>query len=92
MTGVLATAVGRPVVDHTKLTGLYDLAVVWDDAPVRDAGVPGAKGLDTQEGPAGDEHGSIFTAVQEQLGLRLESSRAAVEVIVVDGVQQPAAN
>jgi uncharacterized protein (TIGR03435 family) len=92
MTRVLATAVGRPVADHTELTGLYDLSVVWDDAPVRDGGVPGTKGLDAQESPAGDEHGSIFTAIQEQLRLRLEPSRAAVEVVVVDGVQRPAAN
>jgi uncharacterized protein (TIGR03435 family) len=91
MTGVLATAVGRPVVDHTELTGLFDLSVVWDDAPVSDGGLPGTKGSDAQEGPAG-EHGSIFTAVQEQLGLRLEPSRAAVEVVVVDGVQRPAPN
>jgi uncharacterized protein (TIGR03435 family) len=92
MTVLLATAVGRPVVDHTELTGLYDLSVIWDDAPVRDGGVPGTKGSDTQESPANDEHGSIFTAVQEQLGLRLEPAREAVEVVVVDGVQRPSAN
>jgi bla regulator protein blaR1 len=92
MTGVLATALGRPVVDRTELTGLYDLSVVWDDAPVSDGGLPGTKALDAQEGPAGDEHGSIFTAVREQLGLRLEASRAAVEVLVVDSVQRPGAN
>jgi uncharacterized protein (TIGR03435 family) len=92
MTGVLATAVGRPVVDHTELTGLYDLSVFWDEAPVRDGGVPGTKGSDAQEGPSGDEHGSIFTAVQEQLGLQLRPSRAAVEVLVLDGVQRPTSN
>lgn len=92
MTGVLGTALGRPVVDHTGLTGLYDLFVVWDDAPVRDGGLPGTKGLDAEQSPAGGEHGSIFTAIQEQLGLRLAASRAAVEVVVVDGLQRPGAN
>ena len=38
LTGVLATALGRPVLDRTGLTGLYDLAVQWDDAPVREGG------------------------------------------------------
>ncbi len=92
LTGVLAGAVGRPVVDRTGLTGLYDFSMVWDDAPVRDAGVPGTKELQGQEAPVGDEHGSIFTAVREQLGLRLETLRAPVEVIVVDGVEKPVAN
>ncbi len=92
MTKVLATALGRPVVDQTELMGLYDLSLVWDDAPVRDGGVPGANGLDTREPIVGDEHGSIFTALEEQLGLRLEASRAPVEVLVVDGVERPTSN
>lgn len=92
LTGLLAGAAGRPVVDRTGLTGLYDISVVWDDAPVRDAGVPGTKETPGQEAPVGDEHGSVFTAVQEQLGLRLEASRAPVEVIVVDGAERASAN
>jgi uncharacterized protein (TIGR03435 family) len=40
-------------------------------------------------GDASDEHPSIFTAVQEQLGLRLESSRAPVDVLVVDHIEKP---
>jgi uncharacterized protein (TIGR03435 family) len=65
MAAVPATAVGRPVVDRTGLAGLYDLSVMWDDAPVRDAGMPGTQTLAAKESPAGDDHGSIFTAVQE---------------------------
>lgn len=91
MTGVLATALGRPVVDRTGLTGLYDLSVQWDDAPVREGGLPGA-GVSVPIASVGGEHGSIFTAVQDQLGLRLESGRAPVEMIVVDGVEPPSVN
>jgi uncharacterized protein (TIGR03435 family) len=92
MTGVLATAVGRPVVDHTELTGLYDISVIWDDAPVRDGSVPGARGSEAQAGPVGDEHGSIFTAMLEQLGLKLEAGKGPVEVFVVDRVEKPSEN
>jgi uncharacterized protein (TIGR03435 family) len=88
MVQVLATALGRPVIDRTGLRGLYDFSVQWDDAPVREGGVPG---LDVPAAP-GNDRGSIFTAFQEQLGLRLEPQRAPVEVIVVDGVERPSAN
>jgi uncharacterized protein (TIGR03435 family) len=92
LTGLLSTALGRPVVDQTGLTGHYDLSVVWDDAPVRDAGLPGAQGLDAQALATPDEHGSIFTAVREQLGLRLNGARVAVDVLVVDGAKRPTPN
>src|SRR5262249_17821448 len=82
LTGVLATALGRPVLDPTGLKGSYDLSVQWDDAPVRGGGLPGIP----DPGPAatvpGTERGSIFTAVPDQLGLRLEAQRAPVDVLV----------
>jgi uncharacterized protein (TIGR03435 family) len=87
LTQVLATALGRPVVDHTGLGGLYDLSVQWDDAPVPEGGVPG---LDVSAPANG--RGSIFSALQDQLGLRLEAQRAPVEVIVVDGISRPSPN
>ena len=92
LTGVLATALAKPVVDRTGLTGFYDVSVVWDDAPVHDGRAPGAKELAAIETPVGDEHGSIFTALEEQLGLRLKPSRAAVEVLVVEGAERPGPN
>ena len=88
MTQVLATALGRPVIDRTGLSGPYDLTLDWDEAPVREGGVPG---LDLP--PAlGSDRGSIFTAIQEQLGLRLEPQRVPVEVIVIDRIQRPSEN
>jgi uncharacterized protein (TIGR03435 family) len=85
MTQLLSAALGRPVVDRTGLNGIYDLSLEWDDAPMREGGVPG---LDAPTAP-GNEHGSIFTAIQDQLGLRLEPERVPVEVIVVDRMEMP---
>jgi uncharacterized protein (TIGR03435 family) len=88
LTSVLATALGRPVVDQTGLAGIYDLSVQWDDAPVKEGGVPGTE----VAGAVGNDRGSIFTALQEQLGLRLTQQRTWVEVIVIDGIERPSAN
>jgi uncharacterized protein (TIGR03435 family) len=88
LTGVLATALGRPVLDRTGLTGLYDLSVQWDDAPVREGGAPG---IDVPPAP-GDDHGSIFTAVENQLGLHLERQHAPVDVLVIDHIDKPSSN
>src|SRR5262249_14485241 len=65
LTAVLATALGRPVVDRTELKGSYDILVRWDDAPVRDGGFPGTADspLTPAATSAGNELGSIFTAV-----------------------------
>jgi uncharacterized protein (TIGR03435 family) len=94
LTGVIATALGRPVLDRTGLTGSYDLSVQWDDAPVREGGLPGT--ADSQSRGAGtisnSERGSIFTAVPDQLGLRLEAQKAPVEVLVIDEIQRPSPN
>jgi uncharacterized protein (TIGR03435 family) len=88
LTQVLASALGRPVVDRTGLTEFYDLSVEWDDAPVPDGGVFGTRGAP----PPAYERGSVFTALQEQLGLRLEPVRAPVEVIVIDRLETPSVN
>ncbi|HTM03563.1 MAG TPA: TIGR03435 family protein [Vicinamibacterales bacterium] len=70
-------AVGRTVVDDTALTGNYDLSISYSR--------PAATGTDLG-GP------SIFTAVQEQLGLKLQPSRVPMEVVVIDSAAIPAAN
>ncbi|SRR5579883_1211611 len=88
LAGVLATALGRPVLDRTGLTGFYDLSAQWDDAPVREGGAPG---IDVPPAP-GNDRGSIFTAVENQLGLRLSPHRAPVEVLVIDRIDKPSSN
>ena len=94
LTVVLASALGRPVVDLTGLGGSYDLAVQWDDAPVRDGGLPGIADPQSRQAatPAGNERGSIFTAISDQLGLRLDAQRAPVDVLVIDDIRRPSAN
>jgi len=76
---------GRPVVDRTGLTGSYDFDLAWMPDPVG-----GAPAVDA---PASDPNStSLFTALQEQLQLKLESTRAPVEVLVVDSIEPPAEN
>jgi bla regulator protein blaR1 len=88
LTNVLARFVNRTVVDRTGLTGNYDLDLQWtpDQMPQgRGDPPPGAPAL-----PAIDPNGpSIFTAVQEQLGLKLESTKGPVSVVVIDRVEHP---
>jgi uncharacterized protein (TIGR03435 family) len=82
----LTQQLGRIVVDKTGLAGQYDVDLRWtpDDT---------SSPIGGQSGPGPDSTApSIFTAIQEQLGLKLESRKAPVDVLVVDHVEAPAAN
>jgi uncharacterized protein (TIGR03435 family) len=79
----LATILGRPVVDKTGLTGVYDIEMTYTPDPSMAQQLP--SGSDTP-GP------SIFTAMQEQLGLKLTAGKGSVEVIVVDSAEKPIVN
>jgi uncharacterized protein (TIGR03435 family) len=70
----------RPVVDLTRLEGTYDFVLTWapDEAQAGQAGSADAPG--------------IFTAMQEQLGLKLSAEKTAVPVMVIDRVEQPSPN
>ncbi len=92
----LSQHTGRTVVDRTALEGSfnYDLEFAPDPG-LRGRGPggglpPGPAPEETT--PANTEGVSIFTAIQEQLGLRLESQRGPVEVVVVDSADQPSEN
>jgi uncharacterized protein (TIGR03435 family) len=90
----LSYALGRPVIDKTSLSGEFDFALQWTPEPGEDGG-PTTAGLPpgTSDQPASTSDGpSIFTAIPEQLGLRLKSGRGPVEVIVIDDVRMPTAN
>ncbi len=80
--GMLATSfsfpLDRPIVDQTGLTGKYDYTLKLTYAADR-----------TVTGPSGE---SLFTAIEEQLGLKLEPKRAQVETIVIDHVERPTEN
>jgi uncharacterized protein (TIGR03435 family) len=81
---ILTQIAGRTVLDKTRLKGSYDVTLNWapeDGEPTLLNGVP-------QE----ETRASIFTALQEQLGLKLESQKAPVEVLVIDHVERPSEN
>ena len=79
----LADTLGRPVIDKTGLTEKYDWKLEW--APEATPGSTEAP-LQVSAGP------TIFTALQDQLGLKLESTKGPVEVYVIDHIDQPSEN
>jgi len=74
---VLAKTLGRSVIDKTGLTGTWDVTLKW---------TPDELAPDTN-----NDTGS-FTALQEQLGLRLESQKGPVSVLVIDSAERASPN
>jgi len=90
---VLANQLGRPVVDKTGLTGNYDIKLAWTPDPGQPAPGPLGPPPGLEPPPVPDPSGpSIFTAIEEQLGLRLESQKGPIETIVIDSVEKPSEN
>ena len=90
LTTLLARELHRTVLDRTGITGLFDIYLEWNREATakRLAAKPGDASrafapLDEEESP------SLFSAVERQLGLKLESVKAPVEVIVIDQVENP---
>jgi uncharacterized protein (TIGR03435 family) len=81
LAAMLTSHTGRTVIDRTGLTGKYDITLKWtpDNAP------PVTDG-------SGDQPPNIFTALQEQLGLKLEPSKGPVDTLVIDHVELPTEN
>src|SRR5262249_16784356 len=95
MVNFLTQSVGRPVIDRTRLTSWYVVTLKWPPEPgsiqpapfgLPPGALPGANPLPP---PADPEAANLFTAVQEQLGLKLESGRGPVEVLVIDRIEKP---
>jgi uncharacterized protein (TIGR03435 family) len=80
----LAKETGRDVVDKTGITGRYDLKLQW--TPDEGAEPASNGSASTDSGP------SLFTALEEQLGLKLEPAKGPVQVLVIDYVEMPSAN
>lgn len=89
----LSQQLGRVVIDKTGLSGKYDFTL---DLPAGQRSVPTAKPPDGSDaganGASDDSEPSIFTLVQDQLGLKLESTKAPLPIVVIDQVQRPSAN
>ena len=89
----ISRQLGRPVIDRTGLMGRYDIKLQWTPDPGQNATPLGGGPLPGAEPPPTDPNGpSIFAALQEQLGLRLESEKAPVDLIVIDRVEKPSEN
>ncbi|MGA7156342.1 MAG: TIGR03435 family protein [Acidobacteriaceae bacterium] len=75
---ILQFHVDRPIIDQTGLKGRYDFKLQWstDDAPTT----------------ATDALPGLFTAIQDQIGLKLERVKAPADVLVIDTVERPGAN
>lgn len=83
----LSILLGRPVIDKTRISGMHNFTVVMKrDEPLA-ATVEIGNPVVRSSAPA-----SIFSALQEQLGLKLESKKGPVEVLVIDHVERPSAN
>jgi uncharacterized protein (TIGR03435 family) len=88
----LSQILGRTVIDKTDAMGLYDFDLKWTPELGQNIGAPGPLPPGVPP-PSTDPSGpSLVTALQEQLGLKLESSRGPVEVLVIDSVQKPSEN
>lgn len=74
---------GRDIIDKTEIKGRYDLTLNW---------TPDAGAVTDDATSTADFGPSLFTAVQEQLGLKLEPAKAPVQVLVIDHVEMPSAN
>jgi uncharacterized protein (TIGR03435 family) len=89
LAGGLSGMVQRTVLDRTGIAGAFDFELTWtpDQMPQRSAGDP-SKGKSARIDPNGP---SLFTALQEQLGLKLESAKTKgpVDVFVIDHVEHP---
>jgi len=79
----LTIELGRVVVDKTGLTGYYNFTLKW--TPDQSPATPGADGGDSS-GP------SIFTAIQEQLGLKLVPEKIPASILVIDQIKEPTEN
>jgi uncharacterized protein (TIGR03435 family) len=93
-TWMQAAVMDRPVVDQTGLTDRYDFTLKWTPdqsqfGQFRGANVkmPTANATNDPNAPPG-----LYTAIQEQLGLKLEATKAPDDVIVLDHVEKPSAN
>lgn len=78
---ILSDALQRPVVDRTGLDGNFSAVLTY---------TPDSGGVSGADQPADDPNGaSIFTALQEQLGLKLDRTRGVVDVLVIDHIERP---
>lgn len=87
--GLQSNIMDKPIVDQTGLTGRYDFQLRFTPDPTQVANfgaIPAANAADPNPPP------DIFTAFEQQLGLKLQSTKAPVDVIVIERIERPSAN
>jgi uncharacterized protein (TIGR03435 family) len=95
---VLSWVLNRPVIDKTGLTDEYAWELKWSEefnaqAIAKDKGIPIPADAHPPDSSASDPSGpSLFTAIEKQLGLKLEGTKGPVEIVVVDRAEKPTAN
>ena len=87
--GMQSSVFDRPVVNRTGLEGHWDFSLKWTPDESQFAGF-GIKIPPPTDAP--DQPPPVFTAIQEQIGLKLDATRTAVDVMVVDHVERPSSN
>lgn len=86
----LSRSMERPVIDKTGLTGKYDFRLQWTPEQRGPGGMEKEAGIGAATpDPMG---ATIFTAVQEQLGLKLEATKGMAEVVVIERAEKPTEN
>lgn len=88
----LSNELGRRVIDKTGLAGKYTFELKWTPAQTAAAPFDPPPQATGQPLPADPDGTSIFTALAQQLGLRLESQKGPVELLVIDRVARPSSN
>jgi uncharacterized protein (TIGR03435 family) len=91
---LLAQQLGRPVIDKTDIKGSYDFSLQWTpDETQRGMGFGGVeKPVPESPLPSDPTGPSLFTAIQDQLGLRLEAAKGPVDIVVIDRIEKPSGN
>jgi uncharacterized protein (TIGR03435 family) len=89
----LSNQIGSPVLDRTGLPGNYDFKLEWTSDLGRGSGSIGGSAAEPEPPLASDPEGpSVFAALQQQLGLRLERQKGSVKVLVIDRLEKPSEN
>jgi uncharacterized protein (TIGR03435 family) len=86
---ILAGQINTPVIDKVGLTGKFDFTLRWTPAP-NEGNFASAGASDVS--PADPAGPSLFSAIQDQLGLKLESSKGPIDVLVIDKIEKPSQN
>jgi uncharacterized protein (TIGR03435 family) len=91
---ILSHQLGRQVLDKTGLTGNYDVRLKWSPDETQPPSGPDNNPTSTARAapPPDSSRPSIFTALQEQLGLKLESQKGPVDVLVIEHIEEPSPN